>query len=1042
LLYRYSGQDDLVVGSPIAGRNRAELENLIGFFVNSLPLRTRLAGNPTFRELLGRVKETALGAYAHQDLPFEKIVEGVQPPRSLSYTPIFQVMFALQNQPAATFNLPGIEIQPLKREFDTAKFDLTLFMSEGEDQLSCWLEYNTDLFAPDTVSRLLQHFEILLEGIAADPDRQIAYLPLLSENEKQQLLVEWNDTKMSFSGPQLVHEFFEASAARTPGAPALVWGNQQLSYGELNARANQLGHHLRKLGVGPEKRVAICLNRSADMVIAVLATLKCGGAYTPLDPNYPAERLSFTLADSEAGVLLTEQSMVDLLAETSAPTVFVNDPALSLEAESNLTRIVEPENLAYVIYTSGSTGRPKGVAIEHRSTVAFLNWALQTFSSAELSRVLLSTSLCFDLSVFELFAPLASGGTVILAANALQLPDLKSSKVTLVNTVPSAMTELVRIKGIPDSVKTINLAGEPLTKSLVDEIYNASKAQKVWNLYGPSEDTTYSTFAAAGANISEEPSIGRPVANSSAYILDAQLQPVPVGVTGQLFLSGAGLARGYLNRPELTAEKFVPDPFSSEPGARMYLTGDVARYRVDGSIEFLGRIDHQVKLRGYRIELGEIETALRDHAAVQDAVVVVHDSPSGHKDLVAYLGVGQAASEPELIAELRALVRKTLPEYMVPAHFVLLEKLPLTPNGKIDRRALPAPDRSRSDFTQLRTEPRNAVEEKLVQIWKTILGVDQVGVTDNFFEIGGHSLLAVRLVSEIEKEFDQKLPLVSLFQNSTVESLAEALQSTAPSTSWPTIVEIQKGTQKTPLFCVSMPNVNALGYVALARHLGVEQRVYGLQAQYPEDLQGEHSQFAVDDMATEYLEAVRRVQPHGPYQLVGMCRGAHIAFEMARRLRKENEEVAFVGILDTWVLENTYNKFLYVGYYARRIRSSLKLGFRDQIELLRKKAGGQSEQTAQAETSGAKETTTELANPMHAYFPGPDFQPKTYAGRVGVFRTRTQPLNRIRDKSLGWGKLAEGGVDIHYVPGRHGASVLREPHVQVLAAEIKKYLVN
>lgn len=1038
LLYRYSGQDDLVVGSPIAGRNRQELEELIGFFVNSLPLRTSLAGNPTFRQLITRVRETALGAFAHQDLPFEKIVEATQPRRSLSYAPIFQVMFALQNQPSATFKLPGLEVAPLKREYDTSKFDLTLFMNEGAGGLECWLEYNTDIFASDSIERLLEHFETLLASVVSNPDRRIANLALLRDDEQQQLLVDWNDTAVDFPARNSVHEFFEAQAAKTPEAIALMCGQRQMNYAELNQRANQVARHLRTLGVGPESRVAICLPRSIEMVTAVLAVLKAGGAYVPLDPAYPTERLAFTLEDSNARVLLTNEDLNANPPDTGARRVFVESAwaEIGKNESTNLTPLTNPSNLAYVIYTSGSTGLPKGVAIEHRSTVAFLHWVLETFTTKQLRGVLLSTSLCFDLSVFELFAPLSCGGKAIIVENALELPELKSGDVTLVNTVPSAIAELVRIDGIPSSVETINLAGEPLVKSLVDRLYEHTQAQRVLNLYGPSEDTTYSTFVVAQES-PHEPTIGKPIANTVAYVLDSHLQPVPAGIPGELHLSGAGLARGYLNRQDLTAEKFIPDPFSAHPGSRMYRTGDLARYQSDGEIQFLGRIDHQVKLRGYRIELGEIESVLRGHPAVQDTVVVMHEFHQGQKELVAHLAVEKPEDEETLLRELRKHLRAKLPEYMVPSYFHLLEKLPLTPNGKIDRRALPAPDRSRSSST--RTAPANRVEEQLVEIWKSVLAVDEVGVNDNFFEIGGHSLLAVRLVTEIEKVLGQKLPLVSLFHNTTIESLAEVLSHEVKDSSWPALIEIQSG-KTTPLFCVSMPNVNALGYMTLARHLGAGQAVYGLQAQYPEDLQGEHSQLAVDQLATEYLDAIDHVQPHGPYQFVGMCRGAHIAFEMARRLIDRGEQVALVGILDTWVLENTYNKFLYVEYYAKRIRASLKLGLKDQLTLIKQTSTKPAQ--AAGEEGQSSNGSENLANPMRVYFPGPEFQPKTYPGKVSVFRAHSQPLNRIRDKGLGWGKLALGGVDLHYVPGQHGVSVLREPNVQILAAEIKKCLVD
>jgi amino acid adenylation domain-containing protein len=1038
LLYRYSGQEDLVTGSPIAGRNRAETEDLIGFFVNSLPLRTNVSGNPSFRELLGRVKETALGAYAHQDLPFEKIVEEIQPERSLSYSPIFQVMFALQNQPRAAFSLPELKITLLKREFDAAKFDLTLFMTETENGLECWLDYNTDLFESNAVDRLLEHYEILLTSIVANPSQRIGALQMLKPAEEHQLLVEWNETRAEFPAAQCVHDLFEEQAAKSPEAIALVCGEERLTYDELNGRANQLARYLQRLGVGPEKRVGVCLGRSTEMVIAVLAILKAGGAYVPLDPAYPAERLAFILNDANASVLLTDETLAKTLPQTDGQIISIKTawPVIAKEDSSNPASMVQSRNLAYVIYTSGSTGQPKGVAIEHRSTVAFLHWALSSFTAEELSGVLFSTSLCFDLSVFELFAPLCAGGKVILVENALSLAELDSDEVTLVNTVPSAMTELVRLRGIPSSARIVNLAGEPLLNNLVQDIYGKANVEQVLNLYGPSEDTTYSTFARLLKGATEEPSIGRPVSNTSVYLLDSNLQLVPVGVLGELHLSGAGLARGYLDRAEMTAEKFIPNPFSTEPGVRMYKTGDLARYQTDGTIQFLGRIDHQIKLRGYRIELGEIETILREHAAVQNAVVMMRDSPQGNKDLVAYV-VADSGTEENLTGELRGVLKQKLPDYMAPSYFVYLEQLPLTPNGKIDRRALPAPDRSRPEFAHARSAPRNHTEEQLARIWQQVLDIEQVGITDNFFELGGHSLLAVRLLAEIEKTFGQKIPLVSLFRNATIESLAVVLGQDVDSLSWPTLVEIQKGNARPPLFCVSMPNVNALGYVALARYLGPEQPVYGLQAQYPEDLQGEHSQTAVDELATEYLQAIRAVQPHGPYQFVGMCRGAHIAFEMARRLEDEGQEVALVGILDTWVMENTYNKFLYVRYYARRLQSFMRRG---ELQFIKKTLRKGKLDGGRAAPSGNR--SHELANPMKTYFPGPDFQPKTYRGRVSVFRARRQPLDRIRDKELGWNKLALGGVDLHYVPGKHGVSVLREPHVRLLADELKRRLAH
>ncbi len=1045
LLYRYSRQEDLVVGTPIAGRNRAETEDLIGFFVNTLPLRTSLAGNPTFRELLRRVRETALGAYAHQDLPFERMVEELQPERSLSHTPLFQVMFALQNHPKAGFNLPAVNIALLDRETDFSKFDLTLYMSENVNGLSCWLEYNSDLFAASTIERLLGHYEVLLKSVGADPDRRLSELPLLTEKEQQELLVACNDTRVEFPTRQCIHQLFEAQVEKTPDAIALACGDEVLTYNELNTRANQLAHYLRRLGILPEDRVGVCLRRTPALLIAILGTLKAGGAYVPLDPAYPQERLAFTLQNAAAAVLLTQDELLPMLPETNSRVVCVDSDwqIFARKDQSNPVSAVQSQNLAYVIYTSGSTGQPKGVAIEHASTVTFLHWALSSFEASDLAAVLASTSICFDLSVFELFVPLCSGGKVVLVESALHFPDLRAADVTLVNTVPSTMAELVRLRRIPPSVRTINLAGEPLENSLVQDIYQQESVRQVLNLYGPSEDTTYSTFARVPKGATEEPSIGRPIANTEVYLLDRFSQPVPVGVRGELHLGGAGLARGYLNQASLTGEKFVPNPFSREPGARLYKTGDLARYQPDGTVQFLGRMDHQVKLRGYRIELGEIEATLREHAAVQDAVVIVRDWAEGNKTLVGYVVVDSndsALQDDKLAAELKSFLKKKLPDYMVPACFVELDQLPLTPNGKIDRKALPEPG-PRPPDSSIISRPRNEIEFALTLIWERVLNVRPIGLADNFFELGGHSLLAVRLMAEIEEEFGQRIPLVSLFQSATIEGLAGILQQGVSSISWPIVVELQRGGSRPPLFCVSHPGVNALGYRSLAHYLEPDQPVYGLQAQYPEDLQGEHSNTAVDELATEYLEAIRAVQPHGPYQLAGMCRGAHIAFEMARRLENQGESVALVGIFDTWVMENTYNRLLFLGgYYFRRLTSLLRLGL--QLGFIKGKARTANGSAGDTAPAPLENPAANQKNPMYeVYFPGPDFVPKTYPGRVTVFRTKRQPLDRIRDPQLGWGRLAGGVVDVHVIPGKHG-NLLREPNVPGLAEELKKCLLE
>ncbi|MEH2121095.1 amino acid adenylation domain-containing protein [Nostoc sp.] len=778
LLWRYTGQEDIVVGSPIANRNRAEIEGLIGFFVNTLVLRTNLADNPTFRELLTRVREIALAAYAHQDLPFEQLVEELQPQRSLSHTPLFQVMFVLQNAPMSALELPGLTFSPLASESRTAKFDLTLSMAETTQGLVGTLEYNTNLFESSTISRMGGHLQTLFEGIVANPQQRLSELPLLTPAEKAQL-VEWNDTQADYPQHQCIHQLFEAQVERTPDAVAVVFEDEQLTYRELNKRANQLGHYLQALGVGPEVLVGICVERSILMLIGLLGILKAGGAYVPLDPSYPQERLAFMVENAQMPVLLTQKSLVVILPESQAQIVYLDADGgeIAKQSTDNPISKVVTENLAYVIYTSGSTGRPKGVEIQHSGLLNLVRWHQHIYNLTPADRATQIAGSGFDASVWELWPYLTAGASIHIPNEQTRLS-------------PSKLCKYLTAEAI-----TICFLPTPLAESFLEEQCLNSLALKylltggdklhrnprttlpfcLVNHYGPTENTVVTTSAvvAVETETNLSPPIGRPIANAQIYLLDRYLQPVPVSVVGEIYISGVSLARGYLNRPELTAENFIPNPFSEQSATRLYKTGDLARYLPNGEIEYIGRIDHQVKVRGFRIELSEIEAHLSQHPKVRETLVVVHSASADSQDLVAYVVLQK--EQTLTITELRNFLESKLPNYMIPAAFVMLEALPLSPNGKVDRKALPVPDNSRPQLEAVYQPPQTEAEKTIADIWQELLHIEDVGIHDNFFELGGHSLLLVQTHSKLQKIFQRDFPLVEMFQYPTINHLARYL---------------------------------------------------------------------------------------------------------------------------------------------------------------------------------------------------------------------------------------------------------------------------
>jgi amino acid adenylation domain-containing protein len=779
LLYRYTGQQDITIGFPIANRTRTEIENLIGFFVNTLVLRIDLSGSPNFSQLLGRVREATVAAYQHQDVPFEKLVEELKPARDMSYSPLFQLMFTWQNIPLKPDDLPGLMLKPISIDTGASMFDLTIYMWEEGGGLAGQIEYNTDLFDRSTIVRIYTHFQRLIEGIIKDPHDSISNYPMLDEAERRRLLIEWNDTAAAYPRDRCLHDLFEEQVKRTPDSIAVVYKDQQLTYRELNSRANQLANHLHRLGVGPEALVGLFAERSLEMIIAIYGIIKAGGAYVPLDPEYPADRLAFMLADTQVPVLLTQQHLAPRLPAHQAKVICLDSEWGQIAGESaeNPRCGAAPENSAYVIYTSGSTGRPKGVVNEHRGIVNRLIWMQAEYGLTTADRVLQKTPFSFDVSVWEFFWPLQVGASLILAEpgghrDSAYLVDLiRTHGITTLHFVPSMLEFFLEEDRVGEctSLKRVICSGEALTVELQKKFFERLDSE-LHNLYGPTEaavDVTY--WRCRKQDDSNIVPIGYPVANTQIYVLDQNLSPVPVGVSGELYIGGVQVARGYLNRPDLTTERFIPDPYGKEPGARLYKSGDLARYRADGAIEYLGRIDFQVKIRGLRIELGEIEATIDGFDEVSRSVVSIWDASSGDKRLIAYY-----AAKPDRtvdIPKLRLYLENKLPPYMVPQHFIPMEAIPLTQSGKADRKALPKPEFPKADARDYK-EPAGGAEAAVANIWRELLGVDRIGVRDNFFDLGGHSLLVLQMVGKLKRQFSKPIAVVDVFQFPTVERLA------------------------------------------------------------------------------------------------------------------------------------------------------------------------------------------------------------------------------------------------------------------------------
>jgi amino acid adenylation domain-containing protein len=1021
-LFRYTGVDDIVVGAPVAGRNRAEVESLIGFFVNTLVLRTDLSGNPRFVEVLKRVHEVTVGAFAHQDVPFEKLVEELQPERSMSHTPVFQVMFALQNAPTVAAELPGLRLSAVDVEHGTAKTDLALTLVETEQGIQGSLSYVTALFDGSTIRRMLSHFGKLLESIAAQPAAHVHDLALMTPAEERQILAQSRETARPSERTECVQQMFESQVSQRPDATAVVFENERVTYGELNARANQLAHHLRSLGAGPEVLVGIFLEDSIERIVALLGVLKSSAAFVPLDTKYPAERLRLMLDDTRMPLLVTERRLALELPTLDLRTVYFDDDhdLIARQSVQNPSPAAGPENLAYVIYTSGSTGRPKGVLIEHRSLSNVTAVLASDFRVQRESRILQFFSSSFDPSVLDVHISLSSGATLCLASKESLMPGenllrtLREQGITSVHLPPSALA-VMEPEELPQ-LQQLMCGGEVCTADLVRRW--SSPGRRFLNAYGPTETTILVTFSEC-LDKEKTPAIGRAIGGTEIYVLDSRMRPVPVGVPGEVYIGGVVVARGYLNRAELTAEKFIPHPFSQQPGARLYRTGDKARLLPNGEIDYLGRVDEQLKVRGFRIEPGEIENALRQLPSVHEALVAAREVAPGDKRLIAYIVKRQEST----INELRGSLKERLPEYMIPSAFVFLEEIPLTPQGKYDRRALPTLGRFEESHL---VAPRDVLELQLTELWEELLHVP-CGVTDDFFELGGHSLLAVRLMSRIERLYGKNISLATLFKAPTIESLSSILRLEKDGSSSSPLVPIQPHGSEQPFFCVHPVSGNVLCYRALARRLGAQQPFYALQARGVDDEQEPHTQ--VEAMAADYLEAVRTIQSHGPYLLGGWSMGGLIALEMARQLHAQGEEVRLVALFDTKAPdgeeEMTDDASLLASF-------ALHLGLsKEQIE----EAADASVLLEHAKAASIIPHDMSLARLSQQFRV---FKANVRAARS--YRLNDLPANialfRATERSpgLGWENL-----EVYDTPGSH-MTMLREPNVSVLAERLAECL--
>jgi amino acid adenylation domain-containing protein len=1026
--------------------------SIIGMFINTLPVRGSIDEKKPLVSFLKELRAQHIATRAFEHSPLARIQRWSQVPPGM---PLFESLMNYESRPWDAL-LSSFGGDFAKREWDVrhqTNIPIGLDIYE-EPETRIVVDYDRALFDDAAIEAMLGHYRTLLEGMASNPGSAVGDLPMLTERERQSILVEWNKTESDFPRDETIHGIFETRASEAPDAPAVSLGETTITYAELNTRSNRLAHRLMKLGIGPDVPVAVCMNRSPDLIVALIGILKAGGAYVPMDPSYPQERLAFMLEDTNAPVLITEHALAAILPDHRARTILMDTERGEIAGERGEYPLsgAGPGNLAYIIYTSGSTGLPKGVCIRHESVLNLFADFDRRRPIAPGERCSLWTSVSFDVSVYEIFTPLLAGGALFIATDAVRFDSAAFVEWLNGNRIASAYVPPLMLEDLGAwiekhrgafSLRRLLVGVEPIREKLLAAMMEMVPGLVIVNGYGPTEATICATLFTVRPEAARDRNtpIGKPVQNSRVLLLDSAMRPVPVGVPGEIHIGGRGLAREYFKRPELTAERFVPDPFTDTPGARLYKTGDMARYLADGCIEFIGRVDYQVKVRGFRVEPGEIEFALRQHPSVKDAVVLAKGDRTGVKRLVAYLvpaGVASGASE------LRAFLKEKLPDYMVPTAFVTVEAFPLTPNGKLDRAALPEPEITRADIQSRFVAPRNEIEHQLSLIWEKVIGIKPIGATDSFFDLGGHSLLAVRLFTEITRVFGTDLPLAAIFQHPTIEQIAALIRGRGLAQSGDSLVAIQSAGSKPPLFFVHAYGGGVFFYRELSDYLGPDQPFYGLQSAGLDGKRPPHAR--VEDMAAHYIREIKKIQPKGPYYLGGRCLGAYVAFEMANQLRAQGETIGLLAVLDSyWVPQEPLARGRGIMLHLRNLSER---GFREKLSYIIEYSGYRLIKTEMWLTRIVSRLCFALGWALPRFMMGfyinvyiPEmhgkverrYVPAVYPGLITFFQATAEIE---RDPRIFWGKLTSEGIEVIMIPASH-KDILVEPNVHVLAEKLR-----